>query len=63
MMENTQREPRGAPFTVDTRWIEPVSYRNMFLFPPDMAEEKAEANTLSNPILIDYYRHAWSKWF
>jgi len=63
MMEATPREPRGAPFVVPTRWIEPVGYRNMFLFPPDMAKVEADANTLSHPVLIEYYRHSWSKWF
>jgi len=43
------------------RFIDAVSARDMFDFPPDMARVPVEVNRLNNQILVHYYDEDWHK--
>lgn len=51
------------PNEAHTRYLEPRRLTHHFEFPPDIAEpEGIRANTLDQPVLLDYYLKEWNSW-
>jgi len=58
--------PLGAPTLpsgITTRYLEPGRLRHHFEFAPDISDlPKVKANTLDQPVLLDYYLGEWKTW-
>lgn len=49
----------GLELAVPTRFLDPPTLRSLFVFPPDMARQEVEPNSLIQPVLPGYYREGW----
>ena len=57
-LQNRQWRPDG-PLPKGLRFINAQSIRQLFHFPPDMAEVKTDINKLNNQVLVQYFEDEW----
>lgn len=49
-------------FNIETKFINASVFKQMLVFPPDMAQVKTEVNKLNNQVLVNYFENEWSKY-
>ena len=63
MAANRNFQPPSLPSDVRTRYLEPGRLEHHFIFAPDITEpNNIRANTLDQPVLLDYYLKEWNSW-
>lgn len=62
LFSKTAFDKKDIKITVPTRFLDRESTLSMFVFPKDMQRPEVEANTMTNPVIMDYYARSWKYW-
>ena len=63
LMSRHTVEPKELGLPQGLRFLNEAGLPALFLFPPDIASVEVEPSTLDAPIVLDYYREGWDRWF
>lgn len=55
-------DPKNIQISVETRFLDNSTAAALFLFAKDLSPRDVKANTITNPVILEYYAKSWKYW-